>query len=83
MTFADLRLKLRTGEVSSREIVQDKINRINELDSTLNSFLTVNSEPALKQAELIDNLRSSGENLPPLAGIPLAVKDNLCKKGLF
>ena len=82
MTFADLRLKFRTGEVSAREIVQDKINRIKELDSTLNSFLTVNSEQALKQAELIDNLRSSGENLPPLAGIPLAVKDNLCTKGL-
>ena len=82
MTFADLRLKLRTGEVSSREIVQDKINRIEELDSTLNSFLTVNSDQALKQAELIDDQRSSGEDLPPLAGIPLAIKDNLCTKGI-
>ncbi len=49
MTFADLRLKLKNGEVSSKEIVQDKISRIKELDPTLNSFLTVNSEQALKK----------------------------------
>ena len=82
MTFADLRLKLTRGEVSSKEIVQEKIIRINKLDPTLNTFLTVNTEQALKQAEFIDNQRSSGENLPPLAGIPLAVKDNLCTKGI-
>ena len=82
MTFADLRLKLKNGEVSSKEIVQDKISRIKELDPTLNSFLTVNSEQALKNAEHVDNQRAAGEKLPLLAGIPLAIKDNLCTKGI-
>ena len=82
MTFADLRQKLNSGEVSSKELVQEKILRIKQLDPTLNSFLTVNSEEALKKAESIDNQRVSGEHLPPLAGIPLAVKDNLCTKGI-
>ena len=41
MTFADLRQKLNSCEVSSKELVQEKINRIKELDPTLNSFLTV------------------------------------------
>jgi len=82
MTFADLRLKLKSGEVSSKEIVQEKIQRINKLDPTLNTFLTVNSEQALKNAEYIDNQRAKGEYLPPLAGIPLAIKDNLCTKGI-
>tara|TARA_B100000965_G_scaffold229087_1_gene191827 strand:- start:3339 stop:4799 length:1461 start_codon:yes stop_codon:yes gene_type:complete len=82
MTFADLRQKLKSGEVSSKEIVQEKILRINQLDPTLNSFLTVNAEQALKKAEYIDNQIASGDHLPPLAGIPLAVKDNLCTKGL-
>ena len=82
MTFADFRQKLKSGEVSSKELVQEKILRIKELDPTLNTFLTVNSEQALKKAEYIDNLRSSGVNLPPLAGIPLAIKDNLCTKGI-
>ena len=82
MTFADLRQKLKSGEVSSKEIVQEKLTRIKQLDPTLNSFLTVNTEQALKKAELIDNKRASGENLPPLSGIPLAIKDNLCTKGI-
>ena len=82
MTFADLRLKLKSGEVSSKELVQEKISRIKKLDSTLNTFLTVSSDKALKIADLIDNQRSSGEDLPPLAGIPLAIKDNLCTEGI-
>ncbi len=82
MTFADLRQKLKSGEVSAKELVQEKISRINELDQTLNTFLTVNGHQALKIAEDIDNQRSSGNDLPSLAGIPLAIKDNLCTKGI-
>ena len=82
MTFADLRQKLKSGEVSSKELVQEKISRINKLDKTLNTFLTVCSELALKRAEYIDNQRAAGKNLPPLSGIPLAIKDNLCTKGI-
>ena len=82
MTFADIRKKLISGQISSKEIVQEKLLRISKLDPTLNTFLTVNSDLALKKAEYIDNLRASGEKLPPLAGIPLAVKDNLCTKGI-
>ena len=82
MTFEDLRQKLKSGEVSSKELVQEKINRINELDPTLNSFLTVNTELALSKAEHIDNQIASGDHLPPLSGIPIAIKDNLCTKGI-
>jgi aspartyl-tRNA(Asn)/glutamyl-tRNA(Gln) amidotransferase subunit A len=82
MTFADLRQKLKSGEVSAKELVQEKINRINKLDSTLNSFLTVNTDQALSKAEDIDKQISSGERLPALSGIPLAIKDNLCTKGI-
>ena len=82
MTFADLRQKLTSGEVSSKELVQEKINRIKKLDSTLNSFLTVNSDQALEKAEYIDKLISSGKDVGILSGIPLGIKDNLCTKGL-
>ena len=82
MTFADLRQKLKSGEVSSKELVQEKISRIKRLDPTLNTFLTVNGEQALKRAEHIDNQRASGDELPPLSGIPFAIKDNLCTKGI-
>ncbi len=82
MTFEDLRQKLKSGEVSSKELVQEKINRINELDPTLNSFLIVNTEQALSKAEHIDKQIASGVHLPPLSGIPIAIKDNLCTKGI-
>ena len=82
MTFEDLRQKLKSGEVSSKELVQEKINRINELDPTLNSFLTVNTELALSKAEHIDHQIASGDHLPTLSGIPIAIKDNLCTKGI-
>ncbi len=82
MTFADLRQKLRSGEVSSRDLVEEKISRIKKLDPTLNSFLTLNAEQALRNAEHIDKQIASGENLPTLSGIPLAIKDNLCTKGI-
>ena len=82
MTFEDLRQKLKSGEVSSKELVQEKINRINELDPTLNCFLNVNTELALSKAEHIDKQIASGDNLPPLSGIPIAIKDNLCTKGI-
>ena len=82
MTFEDLRQKLNSGEVSSKELVQEKINRINVLDPTLNSFLIVNTELALSKAEHIDKQLASGDHLPPLSGIPIAIKDNLCTKEL-
>ena len=82
MTFADLRQKLKSGEVSSKELVQEKINRIKDIDPTLNSFLTINTENALSAAEKIDKQIASGESLSVLSGIPLAIKDNLCTKGI-
>ena len=82
MTFADLRQKLKSGEVSSKELVQEKLNRIKDLDPTLNSFLTLDTEHALSNAELIDKKISSGEHLDALSGIPIAIKDNLCTKGI-
>ena len=82
MTFADIRKKLNSGQVSYKEIVQEKILRVRQLDPTLKTFLTFNSKQALEKAEYFDNQRASGEDLPPLAGIPLAFKDNLCTKGI-
>ncbi len=62
MTFADLRQKINSGEVSSKELVQEKINRIKELDPTLNTFLTVNTDQALISAEHVDkNLENKND----------------------
>jgi aspartyl-tRNA(Asn)/glutamyl-tRNA(Gln) amidotransferase subunit A len=68
---------LATKQVSAVEVTQAHLDRIAEVNPTLNSFLHVTGEEALKVASDVDKRRAAGEQLPLLAGIPIAVKDNL------
>ena len=68
---------LATKQVSAVEVTQAHLDRIGEVNPTLNSFLHVTGEEALKVASDVDKRRAAGEQLPLLAGIPIAVKDNL------
>ncbi len=82
MAIAEWRQKLIKGEVSSLELVDEHFKRIKKVDDKLHAFLFVNEEHARAKALELDNARSSGVELPPLAGIPVAIKDNLCTKGI-
>ena len=82
MSIAKLRQQLKQGKISARELVDYHISRINNIDGNLNAFLEVTQERARTDAKRIDDLIASGESLPPLAGIPFAIKDNLCTKGI-
>ncbi|WP_320676601.1 Asp-tRNA(Asn)/Glu-tRNA(Gln) amidotransferase subunit GatA [Prochlorococcus sp. MIT 1300] len=82
MDIAEWRRQLQKGEVSARELTETYLARISEVDSTLHAYLEVTSKRALADADQIDLARSAGEDLPPLAGVPLAIKDNLCTKGI-
>ena len=82
MAISEWRKQLELGNVSSRELVDKHIARIEKIDNSLHSFLELTSERARFEADQIDEARRSGEKLPPLAGIPIAVKDNLCTKGV-
>src|SRR5436190_21451668 len=84
MDFADLAFAgaarqadlLRARELSSRELVEGYLARIEKLDPTLNAFRLVYSERALAEAEQADaRLRAGDER--PLLGVPVAVKDNV------
>jgi len=68
---------LTSNQVSSVEVTQAHLDRIAEVNPTINSFLHVTGEEALKVASDVDKRRAAGEQLPLLAGIPIAVKDNL------
>jgi aspartyl-tRNA(Asn)/glutamyl-tRNA(Gln) amidotransferase subunit A len=68
---------LASKQVSSVEVTQAHLDRIAEVNPTLNSFLHVTGEQALKAASDVDKRRAAGEQLPLLAGLPIAVKDNL------
>lgn len=73
---------LNKGEVSAVELAEASLRRIEDLDETIKAFVTVTRESALNAAAGIDEKRKNGETLGPLAGIPMALKDNICTKGI-
>jgi aspartyl-tRNA(Asn)/glutamyl-tRNA(Gln) amidotransferase subunit A len=82
MGIAEWRQRLRRGEVSARELTEQHLARIEAVDPTVHAFLEVTRERARADADRIDAARAAGEDLPPLAGVPLAIKDNLCTRGI-
>src|SRR5690625_2414962 len=75
LNAADLAAKLTAGEVSSVQATQAHLDRIAAVDSRIHAFLHVNTEEALATAADVDARRAAGEDLAPLAGVPIAVKD--------
>ncbi|MDR2372685.1 MAG: Asp-tRNA(Asn)/Glu-tRNA(Gln) amidotransferase subunit GatA [Bifidobacteriaceae bacterium] len=73
---------LRDGELSSVELTQAHLDRIEAVDGAVHAFLQTLPEAALAQAQAADAARAAGEDLPALAGVPIAVKDVLATKGL-
>jgi aspartyl-tRNA(Asn)/glutamyl-tRNA(Gln) amidotransferase subunit A len=82
MAIAEWRQQLESGEVSARELTDHHLARIAAVDPSLHAFLDVTAERARADADRIDAARQAGETLPPLAGVPLAIKDNLCTRGV-
>ncbi len=82
MTISEWRRKLIKGEVSSLELVDEHISRIQKIDDSVHSYLYLNNEEARAKAIKIDEAIAAGEELPPLAGVTFSIKDNLCTKGI-
>ncbi|MFB9867532.1 Asp-tRNA(Asn)/Glu-tRNA(Gln) amidotransferase subunit GatA [Vreelandella sulfidaeris] len=80
-TLTQLADALKNGEFSSRELTAHYLQRIEKADSKLNSFISVTAEQALNQAEIADKERAAG-NTGLLKGIPLALKDIFCTRGV-
>ena len=74
---AELVELLASKQISSVEVTKAHLDRIAEVNPTINSYLHVTDEAALSVAADIDRRRAAGESLPLLAGLPIAVKDNL------
>ena len=81
LTLSALCEELQQGRVSSRELTQHFLNRIEQHDPALNSFITVTAELALQQADQADQRRLKGD-AHALTGIPLAHKDTFCTAGI-
>ena len=77
-----LHAQLVKKERSAVEITQEALDRIQAVEPQVNSFLSVTAERALKQAQQVDAKIAAGEEIGILAGIPIAIKDNMCTKGI-
>ena len=80
-TVAELSVALASGDISSVELTQTYLDRIAELNTELNAFITVCDESALDQARAADAARANGE-AGALLGIPMAHKDIFCTQGI-
>ena len=83
MTALQLGQMIKKKEVSVKEAVQESLTQIAALDGTLGSFVTVDEEGALKRAEEVQKGINDGTITGALAGVPVAVKDNICTKDLL
>ncbi|MCA3130831.1 MAG: AtzE family amidohydrolase [Rhodocyclaceae bacterium] len=72
---------VREGRLRAVEAVGEALARINRHDGTVNAFVRHRGEQALREAAALDAARARGEPLPPLAGVPFAVKDNFDLRG--
>lgn len=81
-TVASIRTALEAKTVSARELTADFFSRIEKRNPELNAFLTLSPERAYAQAHRIDEMRSTGKELPPLAGVPVAIKDVISTRGI-
>ncbi len=81
LTITQAHEKLINKEISAFELTQVFLARINELDKEIAAFLSVFKDSAISQAKEIDNQISRGQEISMLAGIPLAVKDNILIEG--
>ncbi len=77
----DLHDKLLNGETTSIELTEKSFATIDEKDSELHAFLSITKNLALEQAEKVDEKIKKGEKIDLLAGIPCALKDNICVTG--
>jgi aspartyl-tRNA(Asn)/glutamyl-tRNA(Gln) amidotransferase subunit A len=81
-TIASVRAALKARKISVRELTSDFYARIDKRNPELNAFLTLSPERAFAQADRMDAAIVRNEDLPPLAGVPLAVKDVISTKGI-
>ncbi|KST68095.1 Asp-tRNA(Asn)/Glu-tRNA(Gln) amidotransferase subunit GatA [Mastigocoleus testarum] len=82
VSIRKLHEQLVKKERSAVEITQETLDRIQAVEPDVNSFLHITADKALKQAQQVDAKIAAGEEIGMLAGIPIAIKDNMCTKGI-
>jgi aspartyl-tRNA(Asn)/glutamyl-tRNA(Gln) amidotransferase subunit A len=81
-TISSVRAALTARKISARELAKEHFSRIKRDNPRLNAFLMLSPDRANAQADRMDGLIARGESLPPLAGVPVAIKDVISTRGI-
>ena len=81
MGVRELRAAFDERSVSAEEICRAHLERMQRLNPEVNAFIRITADAAFERARDLDRRRAAGETLGPLAGVPIAVKDNICTRG--
>jgi aspartyl-tRNA(Asn)/glutamyl-tRNA(Gln) amidotransferase subunit A len=82
LTAHELGDLLRSKKIGTVELTQSVLDRIDKVESKVDSYITIEREYALNRAREVQIKLDKGLDLPPLAGIPMALKDNMCTEGI-
>lgn len=83
MTAVELSAAIREKKVTVREAVEVSLDAITKREESLNCYVTVDREGALQRADEVQKKIDDGTLTGPLAGVPVAIKDNMCTKGML
>lgn len=82
MTIEEIQRGYREKRFTVKEIVMEHLDRIKKYDLGIDAFLTLCEDTALKESEILDSKLEKGEDIGILGGIPVAIKDNICTRGI-
>ena len=83
LTAVELGKKIKAKEITVVDAVKASLEQIKKLEPVVHAYVTVDEEGALKRAEEVQRLIDDGTLTGPLAGVPVAIKDNMCTKNLL
>ncbi len=82
LTAHGLAPRIKSGETTAEEVAREVLRLIDEKDPGINAYLAVDRASVIEDARKVDRRIAAGENTGPLAGVPIAIKDAICTKGL-
>ena len=82
MNFNSLRKEILSKNASVSELTSDFFSRIEKINPQINAYICTTKDIAKVQAQRVDEIIQKDQHLPLLGGIPIAIKDNICTKGV-
>ena len=83
LSAVELSAAIKEGKTTAVEAMQAVLSKIEEVEKEINAYVTIDKEGALKKAEEVQKKIEAGELSGPLAGVPVAIKDNMCTEGVL